>query len=56
MFPMLMESEEIPQRTPDALPQVGLGADVALIVNTASYNIVVWGKSSDTTSDWVKAR
>ncbi len=51
MFPMLMESEEFPKWTPDALPQVGLGVDVALIVNTASYNIVVWGKSSDTTNN-----
>jgi len=54
MFPMLMEAKRFPNGPLTRIHKSVLGGDLALIVNTASYNIVVWGKSSDTISDWVR--
>jgi len=54
MFPMLMEAKRFLNGPLTRIHKSVLGGDLALIVNTASYNIVVWGKSSDTISDWVR--
>ena len=52
---MLMEAKRFLNLPLTRIHKSVLGGDLALIVNTASYTMVVWGKSSDTTIDWVKA-